>query len=289
MKKLLLIFLFFSLSSFAKETLIVLIPGAASSGDQVWVRGMGLIFDPFHLTKYFKNLESILKHEGYKTLVCPGTKDQDSRSSVLRAHDCMKLLSKLDPKTKFHIIGHSMGGIVGRQILHLNQNKLKIKSLTTISTPHEGSPLANYAIDKYKTKGIIASALKLMEFTPVKKQYLKELKTYKRGSRYLRNIKNPYQIPIFSISSFKYFSYFDILYTPAHFLEKELISINKPNQVDLKNDGIVPTTSMVYGKHLGVIYADHIESACLLYSKYSRGCKEMLALLKPHLLRLKND
>jgi hypothetical protein len=63
LKKLLLIFLFFSLSSFAKETLIVLIPGAASSGDQVWVRGMGLIFDPFHLTKYFKNLESILKHE----------------------------------------------------------------------------------------------------------------------------------------------------------------------------------------------------------------------------------
>jgi len=286
LKNLLLLFLFFSTSSFAKETRIILIPGAASSGDQVWVKGMGLIFDPFHLTKYFKNLESILIENGYKVTTCPKTKDQDSRGSIARAQDCLNLLSTLKPKTNFHIIGHSMGGIVGRQILHLNKNKLNIKSLTTISTPHKGSALANFALDKYKAKGIIASALKVMEFTPDKKIYLKEMKMYKRGSRYLRNIRNPYKVPVYSISSYKYFSYFDLLYTPGRFLEKEMINIFATKNIDLRSDGIVPTSSMIYGKHLGVIYADHIESACLLFTKYSRGCEEMLNIMIPHLSRL---
>lgn len=52
----------------------------------------------------------------------------------------------LDPAQKTHIIAHSMGGLDSRWILspvNPNQIKAPIRSLTTISTPHEGSPIAD--------------------------------------------------------------------------------------------------------------------------------------------------
>lgn len=287
--KTLFFLIIFSTSLFAKENYIVLIPGAASSGDQLWLKGMGLVYDPFHLTKYFKNLKASLKDEGYKVIVCPLKKDRDSRHTVARAHDCLEYLEILQLENNeidFHIIGHSLGGIVGRQILLKADKELKIKTLTTVSTPHQGSSLANFALDHYKSKGLIGSALKIMEFTPNKKAYLRELKMFKTGSRYLNKILNPKNIPIYSISNFKNFRFFDLLATPSYFLKKELTAIFPDSKVDVRNDGIVPTISMIHGIHLGTIKADHIESGCLLLSRNSSGCEQMLNLLLTHLSKV---
>jgi triacylglycerol lipase len=52
----------------------------------------------------------------------------------------------LDPNQKTHIIAHSMGGLDSRYILSpANPNRIQvpIRSLTTISTPHRGSPIAD--------------------------------------------------------------------------------------------------------------------------------------------------
>src|SRR5271170_7975990 len=52
----------------------------------------------------------------------------------------------LDPTQKTHIIAHSMGGLDSRWILSpANPNAIQapIRSLTTISTPHLGSPIAD--------------------------------------------------------------------------------------------------------------------------------------------------
>jgi triacylglycerol lipase len=54
--------------------------------------------------------------------------------------------NSLDPSQKTHIIGHSMGGLDGRFILSpANPDHIasRIASLTTISTPHRGSPIAD--------------------------------------------------------------------------------------------------------------------------------------------------
>lgn len=52
----------------------------------------------------------------------------------------------LDPDKKVHIIAHSMGGLDGRYLLSpANPGNIadRVCSLTTIGTPHQGSPLAD--------------------------------------------------------------------------------------------------------------------------------------------------
>ncbi|MGH7454387.1 MAG: esterase/lipase family protein [bacterium] len=59
--------------------------------------------------------------------------------------------NSLDSSQKTHIIGHSMGGLDSRFILSpANPNHIasRIASLTTISTPHRGSPIADLIIAK---------------------------------------------------------------------------------------------------------------------------------------------
>lgn len=56
----------------------------------------------------------------------------------------------LDPTQKTHIIAHSMGGLDSRYLLSPvtgRQLMAPVRSLTTISTPHQGSPIADL-IDK---------------------------------------------------------------------------------------------------------------------------------------------
>ncbi|MDD5580698.1 MAG: hypothetical protein PHY16_15640 [Methylobacter sp.] len=51
----------------------------------------------------------------------------------------------LDPNKKVHIIAHSMGGLDARYLLSANANSIAdyVSSLTTIGTPHRGSPVAD--------------------------------------------------------------------------------------------------------------------------------------------------
>ena len=52
----------------------------------------------------------------------------------------------LDPGKKVHIIAHSMGGLDARYLLSKNANGIAnyVSTLTTIGTPHKGSPLADF-------------------------------------------------------------------------------------------------------------------------------------------------
>ncbi|MEZ4359980.1 MAG: alpha/beta fold hydrolase [Kofleriaceae bacterium] len=45
-----------------------------------------------------------------------------------------------------HVIGHSMGGLDSRYLLSTLRRGAKIKSLTTLGTPHRGSPLADLGL-----------------------------------------------------------------------------------------------------------------------------------------------
>jgi triacylglycerol lipase len=64
------------------------------------------------------------------------------RDQIVAAHKT----GDLDPNEQNHIIAHSMGGLDSRFILSpVNPGRIQIpvRSLTTISTPHRGSPIAD--------------------------------------------------------------------------------------------------------------------------------------------------
>src|SRR5262249_12273448 len=74
------------------------------------------------------------------------TRAEDLRQNVLRILDT----SKAD---KVNIIAHSMGGLDARHMLFNDREQGRIHervaSLTTISTPHEGSPFADRMLEHF--------------------------------------------------------------------------------------------------------------------------------------------
>lgn len=278
--KLFLTLFLFSSSVFAKD-ILVLIPGAASSGEMLWLKYLNPIFRVTKHEKYFSNFEKILRNNGFKTLTCPQKLDEDTSSLLARTRQCFRDLAKFslkNPDVKFHLIGHSMGGLVGRALLDRPLINRKILSLTTISTPHYGALLSNYSFEHENENGVVGRFLRFSEFTSRDKKYLKDL--YYPESSFRNNLTNKKNIPVFSISNYK-----TNFYNTPFEVTKRILSaqIKKHRDEDSNNDGIVETVSMVYGTHLGKVKADHMESACILYTVKSRGCKSTMNLLLKHL------
>ena len=275
MKKISIILLLISLKSFS-ASLIVLIPGAASSGDQISVRGLTPVFGPIKEGEYFKFLNKSLNNAGFKTITCPKLRDRDTRDINQRAFDCKSFLLKYilqNPKVKFHLIGHSMGGLVARKLIDNRLFSRFVKTVTTISTPHKGAELANLAIDNHLKDSLVGHFVRLIEFTPEKRKYLEQLRSVNGESPYSQKLKNPRKIPVYSISNYKTNYYNGPLSISERYISQ-------------RNDGIIETSSMIFGEHLGTIQADHMESGCILYTKRSKGCKKVLRILLTHLNRL---
>jgi triacylglycerol lipase len=95
---------------------------------------------------YFKGLEERLKgkHETLFPDVAP-LDSSDKRANVLAE----KIQQKF-PQGAIHIIAHSMGGLDSRSLIGRNLQGLsapgRIASLTTLSTPHRGSPVADLLV-----------------------------------------------------------------------------------------------------------------------------------------------
>ena len=100
---------------------------------------------------YFKGIRTMLKQEGYivyHSKVAWGA-SVDKRAEDLRIN-LLKILEETGAE-KVNIISHSMGGLDARHMLFNDRNEGKIHervaSLSTVSTPHEGSPFADWGLE----------------------------------------------------------------------------------------------------------------------------------------------
>jgi triacylglycerol lipase len=68
----------------------------------------------------------------------------------VRAQRLASLINSSFPTGEIHIIAHSMAGLDARYVIHQNLSGLgapgRIASLSTISTPHLGSPIADFLV-----------------------------------------------------------------------------------------------------------------------------------------------
>ena len=84
---------------------------------------------------------------------------EDLRSQIIAAFND----GKLNPTEKAHIIGHSMGGLDSRYLLSPGNRKTtendvaaRIASLTSIASPHRGSPIADLlALEPTEEMGVL--------------------------------------------------------------------------------------------------------------------------------------
>jgi triacylglycerol lipase len=99
--------------------------------------------------EYFRGVAEHFREKGLQVIipVLDPTQGIEFRGGQLRDQiNAAFAAGDLDRTQKTHIIAHSMGGLDSRWMLSpANPNRIQtpIRSLTTISTPHRGSPIAD--------------------------------------------------------------------------------------------------------------------------------------------------
>jgi triacylglycerol lipase len=98
------------------------------------------------ITNYFNGLRARL--EGRHETLFPDVGPLESCEA--RANELAPAIAKRFPEGEIHIIAHSMGGLDSRSLIGRNLNGLsapgRIASLTTLATPHFGSPVADLLV-----------------------------------------------------------------------------------------------------------------------------------------------
>ncbi len=61
--------------------------------------------------------------------------------------------------TKFNLIAHSKGGIDARYFISTLKGHQMVASLSTISTPHLGTPIADYLMEKHLSRDSVTKKL----------------------------------------------------------------------------------------------------------------------------------
>lgn len=92
--------------------------------------------------KHWRGIKEVLEANGTEVLVTrvPATSSYIDRAMVLK-----EKISQVYPGRSVHLIGHSMGGLDCRYLAtHLTDRNFQILSITTIATPHRGSPFADH-------------------------------------------------------------------------------------------------------------------------------------------------
>lgn len=114
---------------------------------------------------YFKGIRTMLMKKGFSVFHSnvPWAASVEDRADNLNQNIVDLLIDTGAPKV--HIIAHSMGGLDTRHMLYKDREKgrihEKIASITTISTPHAGSPFADWGVKNLGALIPLAAKMKI--------------------------------------------------------------------------------------------------------------------------------
>ncbi len=102
----------------------------------------GIALKDFFFVKAFGKIEKILTEAGYEvyTSHIDGFGTTDTNAEQLH-NEILDILKKTGA-SKINIIAHSKGGLDSKKAIQKYEMENKIASLTTLCTPHKGSPVA---------------------------------------------------------------------------------------------------------------------------------------------------
>lgn len=114
----------------------------------------GLSFD------YWRGITQTLQARGVEFLVgkVPTSATIEERATALR-----DLIEEKFPHREVNVIGHSMGGLDGRFLISKLESTFTVRSLTTIASPHRGSPFAGFMLDTVIGKERLPKLLEIIE------------------------------------------------------------------------------------------------------------------------------
>ena len=213
-----------------------------------------LRFAPLPKIQYWHGIKDALKAAGatVHTGSVPPSSSIETRATKLST-DISSLYqpnSGSSPPEAVNIIAHSMGGLDARyMIAHLPPTSIKIASLTTIATPHEGSSFASALLDRLGkappyTPLYLPNLYRLIRRTGLSTEAFSQL-----TSSYMKNEFNP-NTP--DHPDTRYFSFGAATDEPSPFSPFRL-SWGVINRREGPNDGLVSVKSSRWGEYKGTL------------------------------------
>lgn len=117
--------------------------------------------------EYWIGVKKFLQSKGCTVITTkvPGFGSIEERAMALDAQ-LQKEVKKIESKDKRHslnLIAHSMGGLDCRYLIcNIKNRNYDILSLTTISTPHRGSEMADYVVDLFENLNALRVSQKIL-------------------------------------------------------------------------------------------------------------------------------
>ncbi|AGO10863.1 AaceriAFR650Wp [[Ashbya] aceris (nom. inval.)] len=182
-----------------------------------------------------------------------------------------------DGKFKINLIAHSMGGLDGRYLISKKNDKnYHVMSLTTIATPHRGSEMADFVVEKFDSFKQTASLDEVPLFLP---PAFYQLTTY--YMKYFNSVTpDDPNVSYFSYGSFFYPKWYNVFYPSWNIIFNR--SGGEPN------DGLVTVKSAQWGRYLGTLEKiDHLDiinwrnklqlETLTNLEMYNKGIKKLLS------------
>src|SRR6476661_2857726 len=98
---------------------------------------------PYTLLRYFPEIEEALTAVGYRVAVPNLAK---TRGVAHRAEQLRRFILDTFPDDRVHVIAHSMGGLDARYMIARLGMEGRVRSLTTVGTPHRGTAVADWGV-----------------------------------------------------------------------------------------------------------------------------------------------
>lgn len=226
-------------------------------------------FDSIGPLEYFYEVPETLAGQGYLVFVA----ELDPYNSIeVRAE---QLSGEVDEALRngrarrVNLVAHSQGGLDSRYLISTLGYGDRISSLTTIATPHQGTPLCDVALGLLPGPGEVAlsALLNLLGATIMGSESDAEASFTSLTEDHVRNVFNPanpddprvsyiswtgrtclYGISCDDICDIEIRWAYDIIYLTAG-----------------DNDGIVPVSSAQWGDYRGEVPADHFDEVGQLF------------------------
>ncbi|HEY1189280.1 MAG TPA: alpha/beta fold hydrolase [Gemmata sp.] len=192
------------------------------------------------LKDYFPGIREKLRAAGNRVLVPRLSCTQGVES---RAGELKRYIQRHVPTGPVHLIGHSMGGLDARFMVSRLDMAGRVSSLTTVGTPHRGSPVADWGVRRFGA--LVAPFFQLLGLST--RAFL-DL-TSAACARFNRTVRN--------VSGVRYFSVAGVCEGP--WLGSEWrFPHGIVSRAEGANDGVVSVASATWGEHTDVWDGDHL-------------------------------
>ena len=207
-------------------------------------------FGDFHIGPvtlgYFQGIDRALAKRGFPLIV---TKVHPTAGVVTRARQLKEqILANLKrdgmPRERVIIIAHSMGGLDARYMISKLGMDDRVAALLTVSTPHRGSPYADWCV---RNLGHRLKGFQLMNLLKIDMQCVNDLTTTS-CARFNNDVPDSPSVQYFSISAARPWR----LVPPFALHSHKIVA-----EAEGDNDALVSVKSSTWGHHLGVWPADH--------------------------------